>query len=459
MEGNTDRILIVDDDEDVLFAADLLLREQAGVLRTETDPSVLPELLVQERFDVILLDMNFTQDVTSGQEGLDWLGRILAIDPTAVVIMMTAFADVDLSVTAIKNGAIDFVVKPWQNEKLVATVSSALALSRSKREVQTLRSSRRLLSDDLDQPFQDFIGGSPAIHLVREVVDKVGGTDANVLITGENGTGKELVARAVHRRSQRAGEVFVAVDMGALTGTLFESELFGHVKGAFTDARENRPGRFELASGGTLMLDEIGNLPLDLQPKLLSALETRRVTRVGSNKPREVDIRLICATNMSLPDMVAKGEFREDLLYRINTVEIPLPPLRERHDDVPMLAHHFLAQYAQKYRKNIKGLGAAALNKLRAYHWPGNVRELQHAIERAVIMSNSSALGPGDFLFPATARSSHHIPMGTYNLEEVEEIVIRNAMEKFGGNVSKVARELGLSRPALYRRLERFGLL
>jgi DNA-binding NtrC family response regulator len=459
VENTTGRILIVDDDEDVLFAAELLLREHAAAVRTEADPSVLPDLLRHERFDVILLDMNYTQDVTSGQEGLDWLDRIRAVDPTAVVIMMTAFADIDLSVRAIKNGATDFVVKPWQNEKLVATVSAALALSRSKREVQSLRSRQRQLSDDLDQPFQDFIGESPAIMQVRGVVDKVGGTDANVLITGENGTGKELVARAVHRRSDRAGEVFVAVDMGALTGTLFESELFGHVKGAFTDARENRPGRFEMASGGTLMLDEIGNLPLDLQPKLLSALETRRVTRVGSNSPREVDIRLVCATNMSLTDMVARSAFREDLLYRINTVEIPLPPLRERRDDVPLLARHFLARYARKYRKEITGISAAALNKLRAYHWPGNVRELQHAIERAVIMSNSTALAPNDFLFPTSARSRHHIPMETFNLEEVEEIVIRNAMEKFGGNVSKVARELGLSRPALYRRLERFDLL
>jgi two-component system response regulator HydG len=459
MEDKNGRILIVDDDEDVLFAADMLMREQLAVVQTESNPAVLPTLLEHTRFDVYLLDMNFKEDVTSGQEGIEWLRRILVIDPAAVVIMMTAFADIELSVNAIKNGATDFVVKPWQNEKLLATVSSALMLSRSRREVRTLRSHRRRFSDDLDQPFHDFVGESPVIQVVRDIVDKVGGTEANVLITGENGTGKELVARAVHRRSGRAGEVFVAVDMGALTGTLLESELFGHVKGAFTDARDNRAGRFELASGGTLMLDEIGNLPLDLQPKLLSALETRRVTRVGANTAREIDIRLICATNISLPDRVAAGQFREDLLYRINTVEIPLPPLRERDNDVPLLAHHFLVKFARKYRKNITGISATALNKLRAYHWPGNVRELQHAIERAVIMSNSTALATGDFLFPTSSRSRFNIPMETFNLEEVEEIVVRNAMEKFGGNVSKVARELGLSRPALYRRLERFGLL
>jgi DNA-binding NtrC family response regulator len=458
MEDKSGRVLIVDDDEDVLFAADLLLREHAVAVRTETDPGQLPYLLDHERFDVVLLDMNFTQEVTSGQEGLEWLGRIMAIDPSAVVIMMTAFADVDLAVRAVKDGAIDFVVKPWQNEKLVTTVTSALALSRSRHEVQNLRSCQRRLCEDLDQPFHDFVGRSPLIQQVRDVVDRVGITDANVLITGENGTGKELVARAVHRCSKRTDEVFVAVDMGSLSGTLFESELFGHVKGAFTDAREDRPGRFELASGGTLMLDEIGNLPLDLQPKLLSALETRRVTRVGSNTPREIDIRLICATNMSLTDMAARGGFREDLLYRINTVEIPLPPLRERRDDIPLLAYHFLATYVRKYRKDIGGINSAALNKLKAYHWPGNVRELQHAIERAVIMSNSSALVPNDFMFSTATRSRHQIPMETFNLEEVEEIVIRNAMEKFGGNVSKVARELGLSRPALYRRLERYGL-
>jgi DNA-binding NtrC family response regulator len=458
MKERTGRILVVDDDPDVRFAANLLLSRHVAQVRTEGDPERLPDLLARDVYDLILLDMNFTQDVTSGQEGFHWLGKILEIDPGAVVILITAFGNVDTAVRAMKAGATDFVVKPWQNEKLVATVSSALALSRSRREVRDLRSRQQQLSADLDQPFQDFIGESEGIRNVRAIVEKVAATDADVLITGEHGTGKELVARALHRASRRAGEVFVSVDMGALSGTLFESELFGHVKGAFTDAKEDRPGRFELASGGTILLDEIGNLPLDLQAKLLTVLQGRKVTRVGSSAPAEVDIRLVCATNMSLPEMVEEGEFREDLYYRINTIEIPLPPLRERGDDVPLLAHHFLARYARKYRKEIGGIGAQALNRLKSYHWPGNVRELQHAVERAVIMSSSASLGPRDFPFTSGARKKNALPLDTFNLEEVEEVVIRNAMAHFGGNVSRVARELGLSRPALYRKIERYGL-
>jgi two-component system response regulator HydG len=322
--------------------------------------------------------MNFTKDVTSGREGFHWLGRILEIDPSAIVILITAFADFETAVQAVKAGATDFVAKPWENEKLLATVSSALALSTERRTVRSLRSRQQQLSADLDQPFQDFIGESPAIEKVRAMITKVAATDANVLITGENGTGKELVARAVHRQSNRSHEVFVRVDLGSLTGTLFESELFGHVKGAFTDAREDRPGRFEVASGGTLFLDEIGNLPLELQPKLLSAVQNRQITRVGSNTAREIDIRLISATNVSLVDRVTEGKFREDLLYRLNTVEIPIPPLRERQADIRILAHHFLRRYARKYRKDLTGIRPVTLEKLQNYDWPGNVRELQH---------------------------------------------------------------------------------
>jgi DNA-binding NtrC family response regulator len=402
--------------------------------------------------------MNFTRDVSSGKEGFHWLGRILEIDPGAVVILITAFGDVDMAVRAMKAGATDFVVKPWQNEKLIATVSSALALSRSRREVLDLRSRQERLNADLDRPFQDFIGHCDGIRDVREIVEKVAATEADVLITGEHGTGKELVARAVHRRSRRARGVFVSVDMGALSGTLFESELFGHVKGAFTDAKDDRPGRFELAAGGTLLLDEIGNLPPDLQAKLLTVLQSRKLTRVGSSTPIEVDFRLICATNMILPEMVERGEFREDLFYRINTIEIPLPPLRERGDDIPLLVHHFLERYARKYRKNVRGIGAQAMSRLRSYHWPGNVRELQHSVERAVIMSSSATLGPRDFLLPSPGKKRNLLPLDTFNLEEVEEVVIRNAMARFDGNVSRVARELGLSRPALYRKLSRYGV-
>jgi DNA-binding NtrC family response regulator len=460
MADKPGRILIVDDNEDVLFAAKLLLEGHVGEVHTATNPGEMPDLMWRHQFDLILLDMNFTRDVTSGQEGFDWLDRILDVDPHAVVIMITAYADVDMAVKAIKSGATDFVVKPWQNEKLIATVSSALRLSRSHQKINKLQSRQRRLTADLDLPYQDFVGESQAIERVRDMIHKVAATDANVLITGESGTGKEVVARSLHRESGRAREVFIGVDVAALSGSLFESELFGHVKGAFTDAREDRAGRFELASGGTLLLDEIGNLPLDLQAKLLAVLQTRQVTRVGSNEVRDVDVRLISATNMSLPDMIERGDFREDLLYRINTVEIVLPPLRERGNDIALLARHFLGVFAGKYRKDIKGINAAALNKLKAYHWPGNVRELQHSIERAVIMASSTALLPADLLFPGAVRARGATTnRATYNLEEIEEMTVRKAMAAFGGNVSKVARELGISRPALYRRLERYGLL
>jgi two-component system response regulator HydG len=452
------RALIVDDNEDVLFAARLILGEHFAEVATESDPRRLPERLAGREFDVVLLDMNFTRDVTSGQEGFHWLERIRAIAPDAAVIFVTAYADIEMAVRAIKAGAVDFVVKPWQNEKLIATALAAREISRSRREIRDLQSRQRRLSEDIDQPFQDFIGESPAIREVRVAIDKVAGTDADVLLTGENGTGKELVARAIHRQSRRARDVFVRVDLGALTGSLFESELFGHVRGAFTDAREDRPGRFELAAGGTLFLDEIGNIPLELQPKLLTALEARRVCRVGSNHSRDVDIRLVCATNESLPVLVQAGRFRQDLLYRINTVEIRIPPLRERSDDIPGLARHFLRLFSQKYRKEIHGINGPALSKLQAYHWPGNVRELRHAVERAVIMSGTTSLMPADFLFADAGGTDDTLPPDTFNLERVEEIVIRKAMARFGGNVSRVAAEVGLSRPALYRRLKRYDL-
>jgi DNA-binding NtrC family response regulator len=450
-------VLVVDDDEDVLFAAELLLSEYVAEVRCEPDPSVLPELASEGVFDVVLLDMNFTQDVTSGQEGFHWLGRILEVSPDAVVVLITAYAEVDTAARAVREGASDFVVKPWENEKLVATVLSALSLARSRKEVASLKERQEVLSEDLNQPYQDFVGESPAIQAVRRVIEKVSGTDANVLITGENGTGKELVARAVHRQSERSREAFVTVDVGALTATLFESEVFGHVKGAFTDAKEDRPGRFELASGGTILLDEIGNLPLDLQSKLLSVLETRTVTRVGSSTPREVDVRVISATNVSLPDLVAQGRFRQDLLYRINTVEIPLPPLRERPEDIPLLVGHFLDRSAKKYKKRVDRVAPGALARLEAYRWPGNVRELAHAVERAVIMTNMRTLRVSDFALPEP-RAADELPFDTFNLEEIEEAVVRRAMVRFEGNVSRVARELGLSRPALYRRLKRYGL-
>ena len=458
MAKKTGNILVVDDNEDLLLAARLFLKHHFSVVHTEQHPEKIPSLMNNENYDVILLDMNFTLDATSGVEGFMWLDKILQIDPSAVVILITAFGDVEMAVRAVKAGATDFVLKPWQNEKLLATISSAFNLRHSRMEVDRLRSQQRQLSNDIDQRYHNMIGVSPAIQKVFSTIEKVASTDADILILGENGTGKELVARALHRQSPRAGEVFISVDMGAVAETLFESELFGHMKGAFTDARENRPGRFELADSGTLFLDEIGNLSLAMQAKLLSVLETRKVTRLGSNKPLNVDIRLICATNMSIYEMVAQNEFRQDLLYRINTVEIQLPPLRERQQDIPLLMDHFLKIFSKKYQKTITRVSTPTLKKLERYHWPGNIRELIHTLERAVILSETQILQPSDFPFPDTAKEVEGLVFDNYNLEDVEKTVIRKALKKHGGNVSHTAKELGLTRTSLYRRMEKYGL-
>ncbi|MCE5270154.1 sigma-54 dependent transcriptional regulator, partial [bacterium] len=384
---------------------------------------------------------------------------ILELDPQAVVILITAFGDVDMAVRAIKAGAVDFVLKPWRNEKLLATLSAAMQLRLSRREVSRLRSQQSQLSADLDRPFLGLLGVSAPMRAVFETIGKVAGTDADVLILGENGTGKELIARALHRQSRRADQAFISVDMGAVSETLFESELFGHEKGAFTDARQARAGRFEIASGGTLFLDEIGNLPLTLQSKLLTVLERRTVTRLGSNQPLPVDVRLICATNQDIHAQVARGQFRQDLLYRVNTVEIHLPPLRERTGDLPLLLEHFLGLYCRKYHKSAKRLAPATLEKLKRYAWPGNVRELRHAVERAVILSEESLLPPESFTCAGQeSRDSAGLVFEDYNMDRVERLVIRKAIEKHSGNISKAARELGYTRSALYRRLEKYGL-
>lgn len=459
MEKELGNILIIDDDEDVLFAAKMLLKKYAQNVLIEKDPRKIPFLMNNGSYDVILLDMNFSQDTTSGKEGFYWLQQILERDPKAVVILITAFGDVEMAVKALKEGATDFVLKPWQNEKLIATLSTASKLKKSYKEVDTLQTAKKQLQEDLNQPFKDIIGESEAIKNVFNIIDKVAQTDANVLILGENGTGKELIARAIHQRSLRKDNVFVGVDMGAITETLFESELFGHKKGAFTDAKEDRAGRFEVANKGSLFLDEIGNLSLPLQSKLLTAIQGREITRIGTNKPISVDIRLICATNMPLYEMVDQNTFRQDLVYRINTVEIQLPSLRERVDDIPLLAEHFIKMYSNKYRKNVKKLAPAAIKKLQKYRWPGNIRELQHAIERAVIMSDNSNLVPEDFFFLSQKPDSMvDEKEDTFNLDEVEKNVIQKAIDRNDGNISKAAKELGLTRASLYRRLEKHGL-
>ena len=453
------KILIVDDDRDVLLAARLFLKQHADRVDAEADPNQIPHLLQNESYDAILLDMNFARDATSGKEGFHWLSRILDIDPAAVVILITAYGGVETAVQAIKEGATDFVLKPWQNEKLLATLSAAARLRQTRLEVDQLRAQREQLHADLDGQFPGLIGTSPAMRAVFDAIQKVGATEANVLILGENGTGKDVVARALHRRSARASEAFIRVDLGAVSESLFESELFGHQKGAFTDAKKDRAGRFEIASGGTLFLDEIGNLSPPLQAKLLTALENRTVTRLGSNRAIAIDARLICATNMPIHDMVASRDFRQDLLYRINTVEIDLPPLRDRLEDLPLLVAGFLETHGQKYDKPGIAVQPAAFEHLKNYNWPGNIRELQHAIERAVIMNESGALRPSDFpLGVSEPAAGDDIHFDDYNLQRVEKTVIRKAIEKHRGNISHAARELGLTRSALYRRLEKHGL-
>ncbi len=452
------RVLAVDDNEDILFSLKLLLKHHVELIETTTNPSDIPDLLKSGDYDVILLDMNFTKDAISGQEGFDWLKKIHEIDPQAVVLFITAYGDAEKAVRAIKAGATDFVLKPWQNEKLIATVSSSVELRRSRVEASGLRMKQKEISKVLDQPFHDFIGESLEMKKVFSTISKVARTDANVLVLGENGTGKELVARALYRNSPRKDEVFISVDLGSISETLFESELFGHEKGAFTDAIKEKAGRFEIASGGTLFLDEIGNLSLPLQAKLLTVIERKQVVRVGSNKPIPVDIRLICATNTEIHDMVAEDKFRQDLLYRINTVEIHLPPLRERSGDLPLLANHFLKTYSKKYKKSISGISQGAMKKLEQYHWPGNVRELQHAVERAVIMSESNTLLADDFMLSSTRKKSDELELESYNLEEIEKNVILKVMKQNQGNISQAASELGLTRTSLYRRMEKYGL-
>lgn len=457
MPKHQGKILIVDDDAEVRLSLRLFLKRHFQIVEAESQPSKLPKLLGQEDFDLILLDMNFSAGATDGSEGIRWLNKILELSPQTPVIMITAYGHIEMAVKAIKEGATDFISKPWQNEKLLATVLSVYQLGQSRQEVQQLQSRQRVLSQDMDQPYGQLIGKSDVMRKVYATIDKVARTEADVLILGENGTGKELVARAIHRQSGRTNEVFINVDLGAVAANLFESELFGHKKGAFTDAYEDRIGRFEVANKGTLFLDEIGNLSLPLQAKLLTVLQHRKLTPVGSNKVIPVDIRLVCATNMPVYDMVRENRFRQDLLYRINTVEILLPPLRDRTDDIPLLADHFIQQYARKYQKPGLRVAANTLKKLQKYHWPGNIRELQHALERATILSDGNVLHPHDFTFHIDERDEGDEPE-TFRLEEVEKKLIKKALTRHKGNISQTSKELGITRAALYRRMEKHGL-
>jgi len=453
------KILIVDDDQDVLLAAKLFLKQHFNIVHTEKNPENIPSNLKNENYDIILLDMNFSRDATSGKEGFHWLGKILETDPLAVVIFITGYGDIELAVQGIKEGATNFILKPWDNKKLLATITANLQVRHSKEELENLRSRQKVIIANQDQGYGNIIGQSLAMEKVMATVEKVAVTDANVLILGENGTGKELIARAIHRASKRRDEIFISVDLGAISESLFESELFGFKKGAFTDAKEDRAGRFEAANKGTIFLDEIGNLSFALQSKLLSVLQNRTVVRLGTNKEISIDVRLICATNMPLYQMVNENKFRQDLLYRINTVEVHVPSLKERFEDIPLLTDHFLEIYCKKYKMPPKRLTPATLRRLEKHTWPGNIRELQHAVERAVIMSESNILQPQDFfLSTMDDKENADILSASTNLEDTEKMLIRKVIDKHGGNISKAAKELGLTRASLYRRIEKYGL-
>lgn len=453
MASRSGNILIVDDNRSILSALEILLRPVFGEMTLLTSPENIQPELRRKDYNIVVLDMNFKAGINTGNEGIFWLGKIREVNPDISVVMITAYGDIETAVKALKAGATDFVLKPWDNEKLIATLKLALELNLSKREVKHLKEREHELKKELIRDQKYIIGSSPQLTAVLNLVRKVAKTDANILITGENGTGKELIAREIHRLSSRSAEALVSVDVGSLSETLFESELFGHVKGSFTDAHENRQGKFETADKGTLFLDEIGNLSLHLQSKILSAIENRQITRIGSNQVIPVDIRLICATNRNPDTMVCEGLFREDLLYRINTIQIELPPLRERGNDIIILAEYFLKKYTYKYKKADLRLNRQAADKMTGYSWPGNVRELEHTIEKAVILSDSSILKPEDlYLKP----SSTFAGAGSFTtLEEMERHMIQQAIDSNNGNFTAAADQLGITRQTLYNRMKK----
>ena len=451
------KILIVDDNKSVLTALELLLQNEFGELFTLQNPNSLLSVVRQNNIDVVLLDMNFKAGINTGNEGIYWLHQILNYDPSISVVMITAYGDIELAVKAVKEGAFDFILKPWNNNKLISTLQAALKLRKSKIETDTYKNAANMLKMEFNSKSKVLIGDSTPMKKVMEMVQKVAATDANIFITGENGTGKELIAREIHNLSKRKNEIMVSVDMGAISETLFESELFGHVKGAFTDAQKEHAGKFETANHGTLFLDEIANLPLSLQAKMLRAIQTRSITKLGSNKPVEIDIRLISASNKNIRNMVAEGSFREDLLYRINTITIELPPLRKRGNDILLLADFYLEQYAVKYDKPGLKISNGAKNKLLNYKWPGNVRELQHCIEKAVILSEGNLLDEYSFSLD-NQRFNPNKEIGIKTIEEMEKEMILSAIHREKGNMTAVAKNLGITRQTLYNKMKRYGI-
>ncbi|NLV19203.1 MAG: sigma-54-dependent Fis family transcriptional regulator [Bacteroidetes bacterium] len=453
MQQHQGNILIVDDNKSILSTLEILLSPLFNKVTSLTDPNQIISFLRKEEYNLVILDMNFNAGVNTGNEGIYWLKRIRELYPDISVVMITAYGDIELAVKALKEGASDFILKPWDNEKLLATIKLSVQLNLSRKQVSAMRERENELKKEMNRDRKDIIGSSPGLQKVLSMARKVARTDANVLITGENGTGKELIAYEIHRLSGRSEEILVMVDMGAVSETLFESELFGCVKGAFTDARENRPGKFEVADKGTLFLDEIGNLSFHLQAKLLAALENRAVSRLGSTRVIPIDIRLICATNKNLEKMISEGLFREDLLYRINTIQIEVPPLRDRGNDIILLSDHFLKDYANKYNKPNLKINKPAYDKLLRYSWPGNIRELQHTIEKAVILSESDVLKPEDFYLRNVNvyENRDNIP----TIEEMEKNLIDLALEKNNGNYSAAAEQLGITRQTLYNKLKK----
>ncbi len=447
-------ILIIDDNEDLLKSMVQLLKPEFSIIDILKNPNLIPEYLKKNNPDVILLDMNFSAGQQTGNEGIFWLREIIRIDRLAVVYLITAFGDTGLAVRAIKEGGTDFIVKPWDPEKLITSIRAGVRLRRSQVEVENLELAKNALQNNLDNHYDPLLGSSQAMKRVYELISKVSVTDANILITGENGTGKELVAREIHRRSQRSERIFMHVDLGSLAESLFESELFGYVKGAFTDARADRKGRFEVASGGTLFLDEVGNLPYDMQSKILTSLQKRTITRLGDNREIQVDFRLLSATNQDLKQMIGRNLFREDLYFRLKTIEITIPPLREREGDINMIADFFFRKFSERYKKEPLKIEHDVYRKLNDYHWPGNVRELRHTIERTVILCDEHTVRPADLnLSSEGARKNVILP-----LETIEKEAIRAALEKAEGNISDAARMLQISRTTLYSKIKRHDL-
>lgn len=451
------KLLIVDDNPAVLAALDQLLETEAEKIIGIKSPVLIPGILETQEIDLIIMDMNFSRGSTDGREGIGWLKRIVQDDPDAVVIMITAYGEMNLAIEAMKCGATDFIAKPWDNDKLLATVHSGMMLRASRKEVRQLKSKQDHLNRSIDSRQEKLLGQSSEMERVRETIRKVAPSDSNVLVLGENGTGKELIAREIHKASDRSGEVFVHVDLGSIPESLFESELFGHVRGAFTDARSDKAGRIEIASGGTLFLDEIGNLQPAMQTKLLNVLQNREIYRVGSNKPIPADFRLISATNRDISEMIAGKEFREDLYYRINTIEITAPPLRKRDRDILDLAHYFLEKYRVKHRREGFVFSARALEVIQTCEWPGNVRQLQHSMERAVLLAEGRKIEPGD-IFPGSYEQPFPDETGRPTLADLEVITIRDSIQRNGGNLSKAARELGVARSTLYNKMKTYGI-